>query len=291
MENKKNNSNLKAIVVVLLLLLLGSLGYIFKMTTDAEIVRTELKTSMTDKESVMNDLKALKATYDASIAENTSMSEELIKEREKVLALMSDLKKSSNDVSKFKSQLAVLQNSMKVLIAENAKLTKQNVNLTTERDSSRIILANSKKENEELTNQNSDLVKTVEKGSVLSVINLKGAAFKVRSSGQQIETEKANRANVIKVSFTIAENKISKTGTKTYYVQVIDSENNIIGDKKVQSFGTKSLTYSFISNVKYENKAVNVSQDLAAIKFAKGNYIVNIFDKDELVSKTTFTLR
>ena len=291
MENKKNNSNLKAIVVVLLLLLLGSLGYIFKMTTDAEIVRTELKTSMTDKESVMNDLKALKATYDASIAENTSMSEELIKEREKVLALMSDLKKSSNDVSKFKSQLAVLQNSMKVLIAENAKLTKQNVNLTTERDSSRIILANSKKENEELTNQNSDLVKTVEKGSVLSVINLKGAAFKVRSSGQQIETEKANRANVIKISFTILENKIAKSVAKTYYVQVIDSENNIIGDKKIQSFGTKSLTYSFITNVKYENKAVNVSQDLAAVKFAKGNYIVNIFDKDELVSKTTFTLR
>lgn len=291
MENQKSNSNLKAVVIVLLLLLLGSLGYIFKMSTDAEIVRTELKTTLTEKESVMKDLQELKATYDAAIAENTTMSEELIKERDKVVALMEDLKKSNGDVSKFKSQLTSLQNNMKVLIAENDNLKKQNVTLTTQRDSTRVVLVESKKANEALTAQNSDLAKTVEKGSVLTVLNTKGAAYKVRSSGKQIETEKANRADVLKVSFTIAENKIAKSGTKTYYVQVIDSENNVVGDKKTESFGSKSLTYSFTTNVKYENKTVDVSEDLAGKKFAKGTYFVNVFDKDELVSKTSFSLR
>ena len=291
MENQKSNSNLKAVVVVLLLLLLGSLGYIFKMSTDAEIVRTELKTTLTEKESVMKDLQELKATYDAAIAENTTMSEELIKERDKVVALMEDLKKSNGDVSKFKTQLTLLQNNMKVLIAENDNLKKQNVTLTTQRDSTRVVLVESKKANEALTAQNSDLAKTVEKGSVLTVLNTKGAAYKVRSSGKQIETEKANRADVLKVSFTIAENKIAKSGTKTYYVQVIDSENNVVGDKKTESFGSKSLTYSFTTNVKYENKTIDVSEDLAGKKFAKGTYFVNVFDKDELVSKTSFSLR
>ena len=122
-------------------------------------------------------------------------------------------------------------------------------------------------------------------------MNTKGAAYKVRSSGKQIETEKANRADVLKVSFTIAENKIAKSGTKTYYVQVIDSENNVVGDKKTESFGSKSLTYSFTTNVKYENKTIDVSEDLAGKKFAKGTYFVNVFDKDELVSKTSFSLR
>ena len=130
MENQKGNSNLKTIVIVLVLLLLGSLGYIFKMSTDAEVVRTELKTTLTEKESVMKDLQELKATYDAAIAENTSMSEELIKERDKVVALMADLKKSNGDVSKFKSQLTLLQDNMKVLIAENDNLKKQNVTCT-----------------------------------------------------------------------------------------------------------------------------------------------------------------
>ncbi len=291
MENQKSNSNLKAVVIVLLLLLLGSLGYIFKMSTDAETVRTELKTTLTEKESVMKDLQELKATYDAAIAENTTMSEELIKERDKVVALMEDLNKSNGDVSKFKSQLTSLQNNMKVLIAENDNLKKQNVTLTTQRDSTRVVLVESKKANEVLTNQNSDLAKTVEKGSVLTVLNTKGSAYKVRSSGKQIETEKANRADVLKVSFTIAENKIAKSGTKTYYVQVIDSENNVVGDKKTESFGSKSLTYSFTTNVKYENKTIDVSEDLAGKKFAKGTYFVNVFDKDELVSKTSFSLR
>ena len=291
MEDQKSNTNLKAIVIVLLLLLLGSLGYIFKMSTDAEIVRTELKTTLTEKESVMKDLLALKATYDTAIAENTSMSDELIKERDKVVALMSDLKKSNGDISKFKSQLTSLQSNMKVLIAENDNLKKQNVTLTIQRDSTKVVLVESKKANEVLTSQNSDLAKTVEKGSILSVLNTNGAAFIVRSSGKQIATEKANRADILKVSFTIAENKIAKSGTKTYFVQVIDSENNVVGEKKVENFGTKSLTYSFTTNVKYENKTVNVSEDLAGSKFVKGTYTVNVYDKSELVSKTSFSLR
>jgi hypothetical protein len=48
---------------------------------------------MTDKEVVMKDLQELKATYDA-ISENTSMSDELIQERDKVVSLMADLNKS-----------------------------------------------------------------------------------------------------------------------------------------------------------------------------------------------------
>jgi len=291
MENQKSNSNLKAIVIVLLLLLLGSLGYIFKMSTDAEIVRTELKNTLTEKESVMKDLQELKATYDAAIAENTTMSEELIKERDKVVALMADLKKSNGDVSKFKSQLTALQNNMKVLIAENDNLKKQNVTLTVQRDSTRVVLVESKKANEVLTSQNSELAKTVEKGSILTVLNTKGAAYKVRSSGKQIETDKASRADILKVSFTIAENKIAKSGTKMFYVQVIDSENNVVGEKKVENFGTKSLTYSFTTNVKYDNKTVDVTEDLAGSKFVKGTYTVNVFDKAELVSRTSFSLR
>ncbi|MEY4963210.1 MAG: hypothetical protein RLZZ323_529 [Bacteroidota bacterium] len=291
MENQKSNSNLKAVVVVLLLLLLGSLGYIFKMSTDAEIVRTELKTTLTEKESVMKDLQELKATYDAAIAENTTMSEELIKERDKVVALMEELKQSKGDVSKFKTQLTSLQSNMKVLLAENDNLKKQNVVLTTQRDSTRVVLVESKKANEVLTAQNTDLSKTVEKGSILTVLNTKGAAYKVRSSGRQIETEKANRADILKVSFTIAENKIAKSGLRTYYVQVIDSENNVVGDKKTENFGPKSLTYSFTTSVKYDNKTVDVSEDLAGKNFAKGTYFVNVYDKDELVSKTSFSLR
>lgn len=294
MENQKSSSSLKAVIAVLAVLLVGSLIYIFKMTSDADIVKTELKTTLTEKETVMKDLQELKSTYDAAISENTSMSDELIQERDKVVNLMADLSKSKGDVaslSKYRSQYNALQGNMKVLMAENEGLKKQNTTLTTQRDSTVVVLGETKKNVEALTGQNEELAKAVEIGSKLTVLNTRGSAFKMKSSGKQIETDKASRADVLRVSFTIPENPIAKSGEKMYYVQVIDSKNNVLGDKKTETFGDNTLTYSFTTVVQYENKTVQVTQDLKGKDFAKGTYYINIFDRDILVSKTSFVLR
>ena len=291
MEKQQNNSSLKAIIAVLAVLLVGSLVYIFKMSSDAEVVKSELTTTLTEKESVMKDLQTLKTTFDAAIAENTSMSEELIQERDKIVALMDELNQSKGDVSKFKTQLSALQNKMKALMTENEGLKIANEKVTAQRDSTVVVLGESKKFNEVLVGQNEELSKTVEKGAKLTILNTKTSAYKLRSSGKQIETDKASRADILKISFTIAENQIAKSGDKTYYVQVIDSKNNVLGEKQTETFGENTLTYSFATKVAYENKTVNVSEDLPGKNFEKGTYFINIFDKDVLVSKTSFTLR
>ena len=294
MENQKSSSSLKAVIAVLAVLLVGSLVYIFKVTSDVKTVETELKSTMTEKETVMKDLQELKATYDTAISENTSMSDELILERDKVVGLMADLNKSKGDVAsmaKYKSQFNALQNNMKALMAENEGLKTENKMVTSQRDSTVVVLGESKKYNEVLVGQNEELAKVVEKGSKLTVLNIKALAYKMRSSGKQIETDKASRADALKISFTIAENQIANSGDKTYYVQVIDSKNNVLGEKKTVSFGDKDLTYSFATNVKYENKTVQVSEVLPGKDFAQGTYFVNVFDKGEMVSKTSFTLK
>jgi cell division protein FtsB len=294
MENQKGNSSLKAIILVLSLLLLGSLFYIFKLSTDTKTLETEVSSVKTEKDNVLKDLEELKATYDTAIAENTSMSDELIAEREKVVGLMAQLEKSKGDVNamtKYKQQVAVLQTKMNSLMQEVNVLKKENQKLTTNLDSTNVVLKDSKNYNQVLVGQNEELSKTVEKASKLSVLNLKTGSYKLKGSGKQIETDKASRVDILKVSFTIAENSVAKSGDKTYYVQVIDSKNNVLGDKVTTSFEEKSLTYSFTSTVKYENKTVDVVKDLPGKDFQKGTYFVNVFDKAELVSKSSFTLR
>ncbi|RYG27944.1 MAG: hypothetical protein EOO01_40580, partial [Chitinophagaceae bacterium] len=165
--------------------------------------------------------------------------------------------------------------------------------LTVQRDSTVVALGQQKKFNDTLVIQNDNLAKTVEKGSKLVVMNLRTQAIKQRSSGKQIETERASRADKLKVCFSLAANAIAKSGEKTYYVQIIDSKNNVLGDKKTETFGDQTLTYSFTTLVNYTNEAVNVCEflDGKGKDFEKGNYFVNIFDKSELVSKTSFSLK
>lgn len=295
MENQKKESNSRSriIILLLLLLLLGSLGYIFKLSTDSELVKTQIKTIIVEKESVMNNLKELKLTYDAVIAENSTMSEELIKERDKVVTLIETVKKCKGDtaaMAKYKDQFVELQKKMVSLLSQNNILKKDNENLTVQRDSTNVILEDTKKNNQVLSTKNDELTKTLEKAGKLAVVNPKIAAFNVRNSGRQIETDKARRTEILKVTFTIAENKAAKPGNKMYYIQIVDSKNNVLGEKKTENFGSKSLTYSFISNVNYVNETVDVVADLSEKKFNSGTYLVNIYDKDQLVAKTSFSL-
>jgi hypothetical protein len=166
MENQNSNSKLKAIIAVLAFLLVGSLVYIFKMTSDAKTMQTVLTETKSEKESVLKDLSDLKTTYDAAIAENTSMSDELIAERDKVVKLIADLKKSKGDVnslSKYKQQYISLEQKMKNLMQEVDVLKKENQTLTTNLDSTKVVLEDSKNYNQVLVGQNDELVKTVEK--------------------------------------------------------------------------------------------------------------------------------
>lgn len=294
MENQNSNSKLKGIIILLLVLLVGSLIYIFKITADAKTLETTVTKVSSEKENMIKKLEELNSNYDAALAENTTMSDELMAEKERVVKLIAELKSSKGDnasLRKYKDQYKVLEEKMKSMMQEVTALKNENQQLTTNLESTKVDLDDSKKYNEVLVGQNEELAKTVEKGSKLSVTNLKTASYKVRSSGKQIETDKASKTDILKVSFTIAENKIAKSGDKTYYVQVIDANNNVLGDKATISFGDTSLTYSFTTTVKYENKTVEVSEQLPGKDFTKGTYFVNVFDKGELVSKSSFSLK
>lgn len=291
MENQKSNSSLKAIIVVLSILLVGSLAYMYKMSTDSE---TTEKTLMSEKEKLINDLEATKASYDAAIADNSTLKGDLETERAKIEELLAEVKKSKGDaasLARYKNDYFKLKREQEQLLAENKQLKEQNMTLTTQRDSTVNVLGEARRYNDTLVNQNEKLSKTVAKAAKLTILNLKTQSFKERSSGKLVETEKARRVDVLKISFTIAGNEVAQSGNKTYYVQIIDSKNNVIGEKATEAFGDQSLTYSFITNAIYENKTMNVSETVSGKDFAKGLYHVNVFDKGQLVADTTFTLK
>ena len=180
MENQNSNSGLKAVIVILALLLSGSLFYIYSLTKEAKILSNQIVTEKSGKENVMDSLSILRDTYDSALEDKTAMSDDLVVEREKVINLMAELKKSKGDpasISKYRKQLSQLQNNMKSLIAENDALKIQNKTLQTQRDSTVEIAGRQKKFIDTLSIQNEKLASTVAKGSKLSITNLKTQAF------------------------------------------------------------------------------------------------------------------
>ncbi|WP_330443624.1 hypothetical protein [Flavobacterium sp. C4GT6] len=288
MEQQKSNSSLKAIIVILSILLVGSLAYMYKMSTDNEATE---KQYISEKDQLLSDLESAKASYDAAIADNSGLKSELEAERAKIEELIAQVKKAEGDVAslqKYKNSYFKLKSEMDNLLAENKALKEQNEMLTVERDSTAVALNETRQYNDTLVAQN---MKITEKASKLSIVNLTAEAFKEKSSGKLVATDKARRVDKLKISFTIAANEVAQTGNRMFYVQVIDSKNNVLGEKQTETFGDYTLTYSFVTNAIYENKTVTVTEILSGSDFEKGLYHVNLFDKDKLVANDTFTLR
>ena len=294
-QSNSRNSGLKVVVVILALLLMGSLAYVFKLQQDKDAVDSSLSKTLTEKEKFQAELESKIAEYDVAIADNTALKGELEEEQAKIMELLEKIKKSDGSVaelSKYKTQYVKLKREMDNLIAENNILKENNSTLTKNLDSTNVVLTNAKTANDTLVAKNENLSKTVEKAQRLSVLNLTTLAVKQKGSGKQINTDKASRADVLKIGFTIAENQVAKTGDRTYYIQVIDSKNNVLGEKKTESFGATYLPYSFQKTIKYENKTLLVQEDLSVKSISEGTYFVNVFDKKgELVSKSSFQLR
>ena len=179
-NKKSNNTGLKAIIAILALLLLGSLWYTYKISNDSKAVETVL---ISEKDAVLKDLEIQKDSLNAAISSNTTLSDELIAERDKIQQLMADVEKSKGDVasmSKFKTEAATLRSNVSVLMKQVDGLKKENAKLTVQRDSTAVVLGESRKYADTLVEQNFKMANTIEKGSKLSVLNLQSSAVRPR---------------------------------------------------------------------------------------------------------------
>ncbi len=293
-ETAPRISKLKVAVFLLSLALIGCLIYITTLITKTSEIQKEVVVVKKDKDKILGDFNALKIIYDNAIAENTAMSQELIIERDKIVQLMEDIKKSDGSIAvltTFKNKFTLLDGKMKNMVVEVNDLLTKNKNLSSKIDSTNIVLSTEKLYSKNLSEKNEVLTKTVEKASELTLLNFKCTPLKVKSSGKESETDQASKVNRLRISFFIAENRIVDDLEKKYYVQVIDPGNNVLGEKKTIRFKDVTLTYSFEKNVNYSKKSMEITEDLPGTSFAKGTYYLKVFDKNEVVSNTSFVLK
>ena len=294
MENNKSNIGLKVALGIAIALFLGTGFYTSKLYQDKKDTETQLTK---EKQLVMNDLSNMAKQYDIAISENDVANEKLVEAKERIEGLIDSLKISEANIAslwKYKQKYLSLQKEMDVLLVENDRLKVENELLATSLDSTRVQLEERTMFTDSLLVQNTALAEVVENAAVLNTVDLKGFGVIERTSGKLIPTERARRVDKIRVCYTVAKNDLVQAGDQELYVQVIDPNNNILGVNEQVQFEDQTLNYSVISKFNYENVNLNVCEFVASRgeeKFAKGRYIVHVFNDKNLISSSEFTLK
>ena len=290
---QKLSMRLKVGLGVLVVLFLGTVFFAYQLFNDKKEIEKSL---IAEKEQIISNLTDMTKQYDNAIAENTIANQDLIVARGRIEDLVDSLKLSQNSVSNlmiYRKKFLILRKEMEVLLEENDKLKVENQLLATSLDSTQIQLAERTEFTDLLLTQNSELTSIVKDASVIQTVGLKGFGIIERINGKQIPTERAKRSDKIKVCFTVAKNTLANAGDRELYIQVIDSKNNTLGLNNQIQFGDEVLSYSLVSRFNYKNRNLNICEYLSADdkKFESGRYIINVFDKENLISTSDFVLK
>ncbi len=293
MTTQNNNLTLKILIGVLaaLLLILGIFTYKFynEEKQNKAILQQE-------KDLIESELGELITKYDNAIALNEVMDDHLLKAKERIVVLLDSVKDNDANlalISRYRREVGKLKKERERLFKLADSLTVANTQLATDLDSTSVALNQRIILSDSLQTQNSKLAEIVERGSALTAANIKAEGVRVRNNGKITDASKASRAEKVRVCFTLSPNKLTEKGDKELFVQVINPENNLIGDKISVNFDDAVLTYSGRNKVFYENEALDVCilVDAAQGELVKGNYVVNLFSGPRMISNTQFELK
>src|SRR5210317_2222207 len=134
MEEQKRTGN-KALVIVLVVLLLGALGYMFYSKNEHKKLTDAIEE---EKKEIAQNLDSMIVKYEDAIEQNTSLSNELSFERDRIISLRDSIKglKATNYslIRKYRKEIAKLEESNQRLFFMNDSLTGVTNKLTLDLD-------------------------------------------------------------------------------------------------------------------------------------------------------------
>lgn len=294
MSTESSTSKFKVLVGVLTFLLIALGIYTVSLYNNSKEKADDLTE---EKQEIENELKSLIVDYDQVIQENDVMDKDLLAAKQRIEVLLDSVKDSESNlalIKRYKIEVGRLKNERKMLFRKADSLIALNQELILERDSTQVALNETIRVVDSVSVENLALAETVKRGAAVKVANLSAEAVIERSSGRIVNTQRSKRADKIRACFSLTENAIAEAGDRLLLVQVINPENNVIGERATMTFEDEStLLYSGTSKVFYENQELDVCLLVPAAEgdLVEGMYTINVFDGSRQVATTTLTLK
>ncbi len=281
---------LLAIIAVMAWLLLTQKKEVITLTKNIEGQETELKLQL---DSLLAEHERVKVSYgelSSTLTERDSIINVKAREIKQLLGVKGELATVKRKLAQLQEVTQIYEHQIDSLFTVNRKLKNENTQIKND-------YSLEQQKTNELSKDKEALNEKITGAAVLKAYKISAVAYKSRGIDKDKETDKAARADKIKVCFTVSENKLISPSYKRFFVRIARPNNAILtrGPAYTFQFLGQTLQFSSMETLNYEGDAADIctffEQPLNSTELVKGRYYVNIFTEDREIGQTSFELK
>ena len=323
---EKKTSPLVPILAVAVVALLAAVAYLYTQNTTLSEEKVVVENKLDETEQLklqlnsqyyesLNELESMKGTNAELNELIDTQKADLEQQRNRINRLMGDsrnLKAARAEIAKLKESTAQYVAEINQLREENGLLVERNTTLSTENQGLQQSVAEANLANQELTTaraalmseketligQNDQLTEKVTMASTVKVGNIETTGLRLKSNGKTVRKKYAKNVDLLNVCFETTENLIVQPGDEVFHVRIINPLGETLA---VEEMGSGVLVNALTKEQVRFTKAVehayaNGTGEVcltwdAPAALAKGEYGVEVYNKDYLAGQGSFRLK
>ena len=256
-----------------------------------EAIEGDNATLTLERDQVLFDLEKLRFSYDTLSTENALMLAEIADQRGQIDRLMTRVKNGNWELGKVKKEAETLRSIMKGYVATIDSLNQLNIALIDENDQMRARVEAIQERNANLVERQQNMEEMIVAGQTLQAAEAAATGIRVLSNGRQRDTDRAARTSMVKVCFTLLENRIAQAGEKTLHLQVKNANGEVLVGEQTAGVNDAGTPVSATRKVDYNNERV----EACIFYIPQGTltadaYTVALLEGDETIGRAQLVL-
>ena len=268
------------------------LGYqLYERTGDVERGESDLVALSLEKDHVLFDLEKLRFSYDTLNTENALIIAEIADQRAQIDGLVQQVRNGNWSLSRAKKEAETLRTIMKGYVATIDSLNQLNLALIDENDQMRARVEEVQERNADLVIRQQNMEDIISTGQTLQASESSASGIRLLSNGKQRESNRAARADMIRVCFTLLENKIAPPGNKTLHLQVTTENGEILLGSQTESTSEDQIRISATRQLDYANERLEACVVFMPIEpLSEGIYAISILEGSVKIGEAQLVL-
>jgi len=293
----KGDRNKIYFLVVVIAALLGTNAYLFFKDKHESQRFVNVNT---EKDRLELEVEKIEVELDKVNSINVSLSAKLITEqqlaREKIAQLKLALQKgllTQEELTNAQNQVRELREFLQTYNEDIMKLKRENIDLKLEMDSLESSAIIASQQSEALAKRNAELDAKIKTSAALKASNISVTAFRVKSSGKNIEVTRASTAKKLIVSFEIVPNQLAAKDYHKIYLRIFNPSGNLIANES-NMFEADGQEMQFTSSTSISFNDDNTAYKMDWINpetFVKGVYSIILYADGYTMGRASIDLR